>query len=97
VAIRQHLHSLQENAAKDLYPTDLSGCLTEESPYFDEHIRINTEEQLRAIEQAELYAVQPEQWYTKQLPIDFETSRAWCERFRVPYSQKHPMAINPSS
>jgi len=96
VAILQELYAIQENASKDLYPKDLSGCIAEDAAYFDEHIRINTEEQLKAIEQAETYAVQPEQWYTKQLPIDFETSRAWCERFRIPYSQKTPSII-PSS
>ena len=95
--VLQQLYALQEHAAKDLYPTDLSGCISEYAAYFDNHIRINTEEQLKAIEQAELYAVQPEQWYTKQLPLDFETSRAWCERFRIPYSQKHPSHISPSS
>jgi 23S rRNA U2552 (ribose-2'-O)-methylase RlmE/FtsJ len=95
--ILQQLYALQENAEKELYPIDLSGCLIEDPAYFHEHIRVNTEDQLKAIEQAETYAVQPEQWYTKQLPLDFETSRAWCERFRIPYSQKYPTAVNPSS
>jgi 23S rRNA U2552 (ribose-2'-O)-methylase RlmE/FtsJ len=91
-----HLNSLQENAAKDLYPTDLSGCFTDEAEYFQTHIDSNTEEQLRAIEQAEAYAVNPELWYSKQLPLDFEKSRAWCERFRIPYTQKVPSVITRS-
>jgi 23S rRNA U2552 (ribose-2'-O)-methylase RlmE/FtsJ len=97
IAVLEELHVLQEHAAKDLYPIDVSACISEYAAYFDDHIRVNTEEQLKAIEQAETYAIQPEQWYTKQLPIDFETSRAWCERFRIPYSQKYPSIINPSS
>lgn len=92
-----HLNSLQENAVKDLYPTDLSSCFMEEAEYFQKHIDSNTEEQLRAIEQAEAYAVNPELWYSKQLPLDFETSRAWCERFRIPYTQKTQVAITRSS
>lgn len=94
--ILQHLYALEENSIKDLYPTDLSGLFLDDNVYFHEHIRVNTEEQLKAIEQAELYAIQPDQWYLKQLPIDFETSRAWCERFRIPYSQKTPSIVNSS-
>ena len=94
--ILQILESMQVNAAADQYPTDLSGCFTpEENEYFEEHILANTEEQLKAIEQAEVYATQPELWYSKQLPLDFERSRAWCERFRIPTSQKTPTPVAP--
>ena len=96
--VLQILETMQVNAAADQYPTDLSGCFTaEENDYFEEHIRANTEEQLRAIEQAEVYATQPELWYSKQLPLDFERSRSWCERFRIPTSQKSPSLVTPVS
>jgi 23S rRNA U2552 (ribose-2'-O)-methylase RlmE/FtsJ len=95
--ILTYLNSLQENAVKELYPTDLSGCFTDESEYFQTHIESNTQEQLKAIEQAEIYASNPDAWYSKQLPLDFETSRAWCERFRIPYTQKAPTVVNRSS
>lgn len=97
IHVLQTLYSLEENAAKDLYPLDISGCLTGYTAYFENHISTNTDGQLKAIERAELYVEQPEQWYSKQLPIDFETSRSWCERFRIPYSQKVPSIINHSS
>ena len=95
--ILKHLYDLKQNALNNLYTVDLSGSFVDHMSYFDEHIRINTEEQLKAIERAEIYAKNPEEWYSKQLPLDFETSRAWCERFRIPYSQKQPAQIQQIS
>jgi 23S rRNA U2552 (ribose-2'-O)-methylase RlmE/FtsJ len=91
--ILAHLNSLQENVMKDIYPTDLSGCFAEEADYFQTHIDSNTQEQLRSIEKAEVYAVSPELWYSKQLSLDFETSRQWCEKYRIPYVQKTPSTV----
>jgi hypothetical protein len=96
-SVLQCLYAMQEHAAKDLYPIGISEHLQGNTEYFENHISTNTDEQLKAIERAELYAEQPEQWYSKQLPIDFETSRSWCERFRIPYSQKVPSTVNHSS
>jgi hypothetical protein len=85
---------MQAEAMHGRYPIDVSGCLVKEDmAYFTEHCRINTEEQLKAIEQAEIYANQPELWYKNQLPLDFEMSRQWCERYRIPYSLKHPAEV----
>ena len=94
VEVLEQLRLLEDGAIKGVYPVDVSGCFIENVAYFDEHIKMNTDEQIRAIEQAEVYATQPDLWYSKQLPIDFETSRAWCEKFRVPYSQKRPSEIH---
>ena len=92
--ILQHLQTMQAEAVHGRYPIDVSGCLVKEDmAYFTEHCRINTEEQLKAIEQAEIYANQPELWYKNQLPLDFEMSRQWCERYRIPYSLKHPAEV----
>lgn len=92
--ILQHLQAMQAEAEHGRYPIDLSGCLLKEDiEYFTEHCRANSEEQMKAIEQAEIYANQPVLWYKNQLPLDFETSRQWCERYRIPYSLKHPVDV----
>jgi len=94
--ILELLDMMQAKAAEDLYPVGVSDAFSqEEKAYYNEHIQANTEEQLKAIEQAEMYAAQPELWYSKQLPVDFETSRGWCERFRVPTSQRVPSQVIP--
>ena len=94
--ILEILDMMQAKAAEDLYPIDISSAFTqEESNYYNEHIHGNTEEQLKAIEQAEVYASQPELWYSNQLPLDFEKSRMWCEKFRIPTSQKQPSYVTP--
>jgi len=83
--ILQQLTRLQENAAKGLYPVDTSYILPETRAYINEHIRQTTEEQIRSISQAVIYANQPELWYSTQLPIDLNKSRGWCQKFHVPY------------
>ena len=85
--LMQHLFSLQQQAAKGLYPIDISGSYIPAtlSKYIDEHIQQITEEQIRSIEQAVIYANQPELWYKTQLPIDLKRSLAWCQHFHVPY------------
>lgn len=83
--ILQQLTRLQENAAKGLYPIDTSYILPETRAYINEHIRQTTEEQIRSISQAVIYANQPELWYSTQLPIDLNKSRGWCQKFHVPY------------
>ena len=82
----KHLLSIQENAAKGLYPIDISSYITDSTrQYINAHISQTTEEQLRSISQALIYANQPELWYSTQLPIDLKKSIAWCEKFHVPY------------
>jgi hypothetical protein len=75
---------MQENAAKGLYPVGMEVPASVRA-YIDEHVRQTTEEQIRSIQQAIIYANQPDLWYTNQLPIDVKKSRAWCEKFHVPY------------
>jgi 23S rRNA U2552 (ribose-2'-O)-methylase RlmE/FtsJ len=92
--VLQLLQRMQTEAARDMYLTDISGYFTkEEVAYFEEHSRANIEEQMKAIEQAEIYANHPELWYTNQLPVDFQKCKVWCERYRIPYSMKHPIEI----
>jgi 23S rRNA U2552 (ribose-2'-O)-methylase RlmE/FtsJ len=92
--ILQLLQRIQVEAARDMYLMDISGYFTkEEVDYFEEHSRANIEEQMKAIEHAEIYANQPELWYTNQLPVDFQKCKVWCERYRIPYSMKHPIEI----
>ena len=85
--IIQQLTRLQENAAKGLYPMDISGSYmpAQTRMYIDEHIRQTTEEQIRSISQAVIYANQPELWYSTQRPIDLKRCMSWCEKFSVPY------------
>ena len=84
-AILQQMLTMQENAAKGLYPVDLSCIPVATRAYIDEHVRQTTEEQIRSIQQAIVYANQPELWYKSQLPIDLKKCIAWCEKFHVPY------------
>jgi len=84
-AILQQFIALQENAAKGLYPTDSSYIPSETRAYINEHIRQTTEDQIRSISKAVIYANQPELWYSTQLPIDLNKSRGWCQKFHVPY------------
>lgn len=83
--ILKHLSTMQENAAKGLYPLDSSYISSETRTYINDHIRQTTDEQIRSIEQAVVYANQPELWYSTQLPIDLKKSRGWCQTFNVPY------------
>ena len=80
------LRSIQDHAAKGEYPVDIAGLFPADvKAYIEEHIRQTAEEQVRSIEQAIVYANQPELWYSTQLPIDLKRSINWCERFHVPY------------
>jgi 23S rRNA U2552 (ribose-2'-O)-methylase RlmE/FtsJ len=92
--VLQSLLQIQKESLRDLYPIDISGVALEaEQDYLNRHIKANTEEQLVAIEQAEIYAVQPEKWYGEQLSVDFDTSLRWCQRFRVPYTTTKPAQL----
>jgi len=84
-AILQQMLTMQENAAKGLYPVDHSCIPAATRAYIDEHVRQTTEDQIRSIQQAIVYANQPELWYKSQLPIDLKKCIAWCEKFHVPY------------
>jgi 23S rRNA U2552 (ribose-2'-O)-methylase RlmE/FtsJ len=84
--VLQHLLAIQEHALRGLYPTGMLSCSTQGMrDYIEGHIQQTTQEQIRSIEQALIYANQPELWYSTQLPIDVKKSIAWCEKFHVPY------------
>ena len=88
------LLEIQEKAQHDLYPVNAESFLTEEAlAYIHSHIAANTTDQLAAISIAEKYAIHPEVWYSTQLQRDFQTSRLWCERFRIPYRMKTPATV----
>jgi 23S rRNA U2552 (ribose-2'-O)-methylase RlmE/FtsJ len=94
--VLQSLLQIQKESLREVYPMDISGVALEaEQDYLNRHIKANTEEQLVAIERAELYAQKPEKWYLEQLPQDFDTSQRWCQRFRVPHTMTRPVAVQP--
>ena len=78
------LAEIQNQAAKGLYPTH-TGIPASISAYIDDHIQQTTAEQIRSIQQAIVYANQPELWYSTQRPIDLKRCMSWCEKFSVPY------------
>ena len=88
------LLEIQAKAQEDLYPANAESFVTEEvMAYIRSHIASNTADQLVAISIAEKYAIHPEVWYSTQLQRDFQTSRVWCERFRIPYRMKTPTTV----
>ena len=94
VTMLKSLHEIQRQAAEDQYPTGIAGVLTpEEAAYIEANSRTTTAEQLAAITMAETYATDTEAWYSTQLPHDFRTSLAWCQRFRVPYIVTQPKTV----
>jgi 23S rRNA U2552 (ribose-2'-O)-methylase RlmE/FtsJ len=95
-AILASLNKIQEEVKKGLYPTGASEILApEELAYIKEHIHANMIQQISAICIAEKYAKYPEEWYSTQLPRDFETSLRWCQKFRVPFIITEPIAVRP--
>jgi 23S rRNA U2552 (ribose-2'-O)-methylase RlmE/FtsJ len=88
------LHEIQKQSKAELYPTDAATILSaEEMSYIRTHFQTNMADQLTAISVAEQYAIHPEEWYSTQLPRDFQTSFAWCHRFRVPFIMTQPTAV----
>ena len=95
-AILKTLTEIQQHAARDLYPRGVAEVLSsEELAYIKSHVSTTTAEQLHSISLAEHYANHPEEWYSTQLPHDFATSLAWCQKFRVPYQAMKPIAVCP--
>ena len=80
------LYALEAAAEKNEYPIGVSSLWSAETKaYIEAHISQTAQEQLRSIQQAIMYAHQPELWYSTQLPIDVKRSIAWCAKFRIPY------------
>jgi 23S rRNA U2552 (ribose-2'-O)-methylase RlmE/FtsJ len=77
------------------FPTGFSEIVSEEEgAYFKTHVEENAAYQLAALSKADAYIENPNEWYTKQLPLDFETSLQWCHAFRVPPQMTQPKAIS---
>ena len=88
------LVELQEKGANELYPVGVTGLTAEERVYIDEHVAVNRTEQIKAIEMAEKYAMNPADWYKTQMQADFQTSLAWCQRFHIPFTLTKPVQIH---
>jgi len=85
---------IQRKALEEFYPVNAAAVLSpEELSYIESNGRKTTQDQLSAIEIAEKWAKNTDAWYTDQLPCDFQTSLAWCQKFRVPYSITQPRAV----
>ena len=91
VSVYETLLRTQQEVLRDLYPIDTARPA---DPYFSTHIQANTDDQLAAIEKAEMYANRPEVWYTTQLLHDFQKSLIWCERFHIPYKMTKPLDMS---
>ena len=77
------------------FPTGFAEMASEEEVvYFKTHMEENAAYQLAALSKADAYIENPNEWYTKQLPLDFETSLQWCHSFRVPPQMTQPRAVS---
>ena len=93
-ALRKLLLHLQRESLYGRYPTALSSiALPEEITYLRAYMERNTAQQLAALQRAEHFAAHPEDWYTNQLPKDFQESLRWCQRFRIPTRYTKPVAV----
>jgi 23S rRNA U2552 (ribose-2'-O)-methylase RlmE/FtsJ len=89
------LLEIQRQGHQDMYPIHAFGVLSpEEMTYIQENAKKTAQDQLSAIEIAEKWAENTDAWYTEQLARDFQTSLAWCQKFRVPYSITQPRSVN---
>lgn len=83
--ILQALEEFQAKAIEDLYPCGLQELVSlEEAEYLEQQSVKSISLQLAALSKAMVYKDHPEIWYTDQLPRDFETSLAWCYKYRIP-------------
>lgn len=93
-AIQRVLLHLQRESLNGRYPTAIASiALPEEISYLQTYSARNTQEQLTALQRAEQYAAHPEEWYTNQLPKDFEVSQKWCQRYRIPTRFTKPVSV----
>lgn len=86
--------TIQLKSGEGAFPTGFAEAASEEeAAYFKAHIDENAAYQLAALSKADIYITSPNEWYTKQMPLDFETSLRWCHTFRVPPQMTQPRAI----
>ena len=88
------LVAINEGLNEGKYPLLSEGLITPAAAeYIEHHVTMTTALQVQAIKKAEEYANHPEVWYTDQLPRDFIKSKAWCQQFRIPSTQKEPSPV----
>jgi len=93
--ILKSLLEIQNQSTLELYPVNAAMFLRpEEMEYIQTNAKNTTRDQLSAIEIAEKWANNTESWYAEQLPRDFQTSLAWCQKFRIPYSITQPKTVS---
>jgi 23S rRNA U2552 (ribose-2'-O)-methylase RlmE/FtsJ len=91
----RHLDEFQGRvAAENTYPIGLASFATaEETEYLAQQSAASVEQQLVALKRAMTYRDHPEVWYADQLPRDFETSLAWCYKYRIPTNRTKPLTV----
>jgi 23S rRNA U2552 (ribose-2'-O)-methylase RlmE/FtsJ len=88
------LLEIQERSLRGEFPSGLeSFAAAEDIAYFQALAADSTASQLAALARAKVFVNTPEAWYTDQLPKDFETSRVWCQTFRIPTEIRAPLPI----
>lgn len=88
----QSLKAIFDNSLSSRFP-DTAALTPEEVAYIAAQDAVSTELQVSALSQALVYSSRPEDWYTNQLPKDFATSLAWCQRYRVPTQRSTPNVV----
>jgi 23S rRNA U2552 (ribose-2'-O)-methylase RlmE/FtsJ len=85
-----------KNAAEDMYPTGLElNVSQEEVDYIQAQQNLSISNQLDSLKKSLYFASHLEEWYTKQLSLDFQCSLKWCNRFKIPTILKAPCVISP--
>lgn len=95
--IRALLEEICSKSGVDLYPNQLgfASSFTEEKGYIEHQQSISVESQLSSLSKSMWFADHLEEWYTTQLPLDFQKSLQWCNRFKIPTSLKGALKIQP--
>lgn len=94
--ILQTIKTIELYSQEGLYPSGLLEFATpEELEYLNKDKEQSIRSQLAALEKAMEYRDNPIDWYEYQLPLDFQTSLNWCNKYRIPTNQKHPKKIDP--
>ena len=86
---------IQLKSDEGVFPSGFATLASEEeADYFKAHMEENAAYQFAALSKADMYVHKSQEWYTKQLPLDFEMSLRWCHAFRVPPQMTQPRAIS---
>jgi 23S rRNA U2552 (ribose-2'-O)-methylase RlmE/FtsJ len=97
--IRQLLEQMCGAAGADRFPVGLAFLQSEGGQVFTEYLAqqqaASVGHQLQSLSRSLYFANHISDWYTKQMPIDFQTSLQWCNRFKIPTSLKTAAAVTP--